>query len=1087
MNTTIPSSFVPSAEVRLSYSERESVPLVTIGSDVLAVAGVGRRHAALLEDLCTRNLPRVAWISDVEAPDLTLQVHTFLHALPLPPTDFGVDEKILETLARINRALRSPPLALEWLHDQFLLPEQNGAARAFATADVGGDASAFALHGRSARAFLRREKSSRGETLIVDRVTRSAASSTRPLALVSGELRFVDATVAGKLRVDAAAELSSLVDAGSSFLEVWQRYGELENDAALRRARRAGWLGYEHVESLGDGRFRFTLQRDIDITLIEGFETSLREESGLSIDAEPKVPAVLARDMSWSEYKAQPREVEDRATFEGRIELNRRERTLVLSQRSTDEGAPPARGVLFISLLGDRTRLKRREDAGTAIRDARCPMPQLRLLLEGRAVPTPRRGAVKPITPSVRRKVFGERSPTPMQEEALRVALNTPDIALIQGPPGTGKTTIIVALVERLQEVWDSSEGIQGRLLLSGFQHDAVENAIQRMSVNGLPPIKFGGRQDRRVDADRIDLTIDRWARERAAEIRERHPTPAPSALQAELTSVLESYVLAPGTLEQTASLLLRVAGRVQSEVPAALISTLSRLAHELEDMSNVAYDVDRNRLVVLVRALRSIPAAFADDGPRNCFRLSQELERQQRLTMEARDLLERASRWLDNDVPPFLDEIRALRRQLLLDLIPNRTAREVIPNVRSDVVEILSRVRDELDRRHRSSRNAVDEAVFSFLHSLDDLEAVKQAVFTYTSVFAATCQQSARKALTQLKGAGGYDTVVVDEAARANPLDLFVPLAQASRRIVLVGDHRQLPHVLDRELERELEEGVSSSKSADDQASDMLNQSLFERLFKDLRSREKRDGIRRTVTLDEQYRMHPLLGDFVSTQFYASRDPQEAFRSPRPAAEFEHGLPGYRGPAAWLDVPSTDGYELGGKSKSRRVEAVALVAELKRLMDCDAGKKLTFGVISFYSAQVELLTEELERFGILDRAEDGSIDVADDYRELQLARGRSIDRFRVGTVDAFQGMEFDVVFLSMVRSNNHRDESEPERRRKYGHLMSSNRLCVAMSRQKRLLIVVGDRTMLRAPRATSAIGPLVKFAEMSEVRERRV
>jgi len=52
------------------------------------------------------------------------------------------------------------------------------------------------------------------------------------------------------------------------------------------------------------------------------------------------------------------------------------------------------------------------------------------------------------------------------------------------------------------------------------------------------------------------------------------------------------------------------------------------------------------------------------------------------------------------------------------------------------------------------------------------------------------------------LKGGDGYDTVVVDEAARANPLDLFIPLAKAKRRIILVGDHRQLPHIIDRELE---------------------------------------------------------------------------------------------------------------------------------------------------------------------------------------------------------------------------------------------------------------------------------------------
>ncbi len=74
----------------------------------------------------------------------------------------------------------------------------------------------------------------------------------------------------------------------------------------------------------------------------------------------------------------------------------------------------------------------------------------------------------------------------------MRVALNTPDIALIQGPPGTGKTTVIAAIIERLSEIADSSHGVAGNFLITGFQHSAVENAMARLLVNDLPAIKFG-------------------------------------------------------------------------------------------------------------------------------------------------------------------------------------------------------------------------------------------------------------------------------------------------------------------------------------------------------------------------------------------------------------------------------------------------------------------------------------------------------------------------------------------------------------------------------------------------------------------
>ena len=80
--------------------------------------------------------------------------------------------------------------------------------------------------------------------------------------------------------------------------------------------------------------------------------------------------------------------------------------------------------------------------------------------------------------------------------------------------------------------------------------------------------------------------------------------------------------------------------------------------------------------------------------------------------------------------------------------------------------------------------------------------------------------------------------------------------------------------------------------------------------------------------------------------------------------------------------------------------------------------------------------------------------------------------RLRIGSVDSYQGMEFDVIFLSIVRSGaifseidlGQLEHDEEYRSligiRTYGFLTSENRLCVALSRQKRLLIVVGDVAM---------------------------
>ncbi len=1098
----LPKAVVPGAEALLQYSEREAQATLRVGGEVLGVQGDGRKHEVLLDELSTRHFPRIAWVVDAGTQVFTLQVHTFLHALPLPPIELGIDEKVLEALERIDRKLASPERAIQWLDEQFFLDGESGR-RGFATAES--KTRDFALFGRTTRAFIRRVKRSDStEGLLVDRVARGRGQGGEQLALVSGDVRFVDATVAGKLRADAAAQLSSLVTAGSSLLDLWSRYGAMENEAALRRARRAGWLKYDHVESLPDNRFRFSLANECSSEDADRFKRTLTEEQGLGVEAVNEVPEVLTREMSWAEYEAQPRpkDASSPAAFKGRLDINRRDRTVTVAQQRDDDCIPPDKGALVVSLHGDKTRLRRRGEAERALRGRTNPMPQLSLLLERCGLDetrvedrvrehqiqallgSPRPGTTAPMTPHVRRKVFGTRSPTPTQEKALWVALNTPDIALIQGPPGTGKTTVIVALVERLQEIWDAQDGVQGRLLLSGFQHDAVENAIQRMNVNGLPPIKFGGRSNSSEDADHVDVTIDRWCRDRSAEIRKNLPPRPASALQKELSELVQGYLLAPGTREQTASMLHRVAPRVRGAVPAALVDRLVALARELSERARAARggDPDHERLVRCVRALRCDGRSFADDGPRNADRLARELARSGRRDEQAEKLLETASRWSGAGVPSFLDDLRALRRRMLLDLLPPDRTEDTIPRVRTDVLELLSEVRDDLEQRQNTSRDAADEATWRFLSALEgEPEAVKRAVISYTSVFAATCQQSARQELATLKGSAGYDTVVVDEAARAMPLDLSIPMARAKRRIVLVGDHRQLPHILDQELERELEEALSVANSAGERTSEMLKESLFARLFNDLKDREKRDGFPRVVTLDEQYRMHPLLGQFVSDQFYKPH-PGEAFRSPRPAADFVHSLPGHRGPASWLSVSRDRGEEqTRDKSKCRPIEARTVVAELKRLMDSPTARGLTFGVISFYSAQIGMLKDALENTGMLVRAEDVIAtrvepwEIVDPYRELMLPNGRRAERLRVGTVDAFQGMEFDVVFLSMVRSNP---------RGIFGHVTSPNRLCVAMSRQKRLLIVAGDDGMLRAANAPKANSPLVEFHKLSEVRD---
>jgi len=690
-------------------------------------------------------------------------------------------------------------------------------------------------------------------------------------------------------------------------------------------------------------------------------------------------------------------------------------------------------------------------------------MPQLPLLLECRQ--TSSRVLHKAKLPaSVRRRVFPKHPPTKAQLDAIRTALESPDLAIIQGPPGTGKTTVIRAIVECLNEQNGQGAG-PGRILVTGFQHVAVENAISKMLVNGLPPIKLGGG-----DLDAIDQRIESWRQERVARVREGLPDQEEDEHRRLLHPLVESYLLTPTPPARTHQLLGEVERLVGHLLPTALSSRLRDLRATFGDEANDGRQAGTRQALQALRALRNSRPAWEDDGAQNLLRVLALARRGGILKEEETRGLSRVDRLRPTDAD--LEMVASVRRSALLRLLNAAEQRSQGATIRADVAGLLVDIRESVEASTQPRHLGPDAVVARFVEELEsDAVAVRRAVLAYTPVYAATCQQAASRDAATAKGSTlRYEDVIVDEAARANPLDLLVPMAQAGRRIVLVGDHLQLPHMVDDKVLGELAEGVEEDLRGG--LSKAIQDSLFERLFTDLDDKEPP----RVVTLRDQFRMHPELGAFVSREFYDGRL-RNGIRS---AAPFAHGLNEFgEAPAVWIEVPDEQGTEIEGRSKARTAEVKRIANLLAGLMSSTAGKGLTFGVISFYSKQVNLLGKELARDGLMEPDDNGGFQVAEEWRWLTKPDGEREPRLQVGTVDAFQGREFDVVFLSVTRSNHLPDATPRQRQRKYGHLMSLNRLCVAMSRQKRVLVAVGDPGLLEAPNAADAIGPLVRFHEL--------
>lgn len=215
------------------------------------------------------------------------------------------------------------------------------------------------------------------------------------------------------------------------------------------------------------------------------------------------------------------------------------------------EALPKESGTLILSLAGETTQIKRRVAARQAILEGRSANPQLGLLIEEQGQITQVRPPqkVQSLTAFVRNKVF-RNPPTVMQERAIEVALNTPDLALIQGPPGTGKTTVIAAILERLNEMADKrGANIKGQVLLTGFQHDAVENMIERLSLNSLPVPKFGKRSGATEDdLSTFERNLEAGAARLPPNWRERNPQIAEAEQEREIKKPVPAICPSPVT-----------------------------------------------------------------------------------------------------------------------------------------------------------------------------------------------------------------------------------------------------------------------------------------------------------------------------------------------------------------------------------------------------------------------------------------------------------------------------------------------------------------------------------------------------------
>ena len=394
-------------------------------------------------------------------------------------------------------------------------------------------------------------------------------------------------------------------------------------------------------------------------------------------------------------------------------------------------------------------------------------------------------------------------------------------------------------------------------------------------------------------------------------------------------------------------------------------------------------------------------------------------------------------------------DSVSEAVKQFTLDNLSRSTYLKIVRTLEARLkAHAKGRPDPELDRPLTETEQQI---------SKEWLESVNSGQFELSdrlrngaSVVLATCSVAADALSDSTDITESFDWVIVEEAAKAWPTELVVPLTMGTRW-TLIGDHRQLGAHRSDDVETFLEslrnypnEKVKLHYRAKKDRLRVLN--LFRNLFEPEPSEDEAgpqaiadvlfDRTQGLGQLNMQFRMHRNIAEPVRRVFYRSEPAQrdadglwKSFLESHSSASAPHGVtrPVYlrNQPLVWIDTEDYPGcLDQPMWSNDGEVQVIdRLVGKLHPTSAPRGGDGPgSLAILTPYAKQVE----KLERRGNLTG--------------------------RVFTVHSFQGREADRVIVSLVRTT--RVANDP--RQNVGHVGKDEVANVLLSRGKRLLILVG-------------------------------
>lgn len=652
-----------------------------------------------------------------------------------------------------------------------------------------------------------------------------------------------------------------------------------------------------------------------------------------------------------------------------------------------------------------------------------------------------------------------DRPGTSEQRRFVKMALRTPDFALLEGPPGSGKTTAICELI--LQLVQDGK-----RVLLCASTHVAVDNVIERLMEEGNPyrhlviPVRIG---------DKINVSEKTWCWQLGQFVRTE--TSRIKKYLSQQSSLTESQSALKQNIQNNSSIIERL---VLDSANLVCGTTIGLLQHPDIKKSKGANSPQFDVMII-------------DEASKTTFH-------------EFLVPALHAKRWIlvgdPKQLSPYVDD-----EEMAVNLTPC-LEKKVVRNACVDV--FLAKQLSEHKRRTAvvEVTNSGDVEIYqkqAVAHSVPLKEAQADSSLGYASIVVGN-----RPSLEECEAYLPLDTSTIrsvnDEyflhaaERRANAYTKRHKLKMDGKpawekeiawRQARVYEQRFAPEKVATDtrkntverLNADLEalipvegiEGVNPSKVKDaiDSVRRVALPSVleclrfgFERTSMDRRGSALTDGLpenvmeERRVLLSFQHRMHPEIASFSHQHVYNG----EALISPDYMPEKRSW--GYEifGPrSTWLEVKGKP-----NKANANKAEARAILEELKAFDRWANNNPQTNGpwevaILCFYRGQ--------------ERAFQGLLQQWTNNRKSKryFFKGEKHKPYltiELCTVDRFQGHEADLVFLSF--SND----------RATSFLESPNRLNVALTRARYQLVIVGNRQKFK--KSNSLVGKLASEGNWS-------